>query len=178
MIVNDDSSIVSWLSFKLIDDPRVVIYDCHRFIILALGAKMHFCRKNWNLTKSTLWLSDKKSIFHLTNLSWTFSCGLYYKHLMIVNDDSSIISWWSFKLIDDPRVVIYDRHRFIILALGAKMHFCRKNWNLTKKYSLAFRQEINIPPKQFVMNFFCSTGSKERGPNVIKLFLFVIYGFS
>jgi hypothetical protein len=55
------------------------------------------------------------------------TCGLYYKHVMIVNDDSSIVSWLSFKLIDNPRVVIYDRHRFIILALGAKMHFRRKN---------------------------------------------------
>ncbi len=43
-------------------------------------------------------------------------CGLYYKHVMIVNDDSSVVSKWSFKLIADPRVVIYDRHRFIIQA--------------------------------------------------------------
>ncbi len=35
---------------------------------------------------------------------------------MIVNDNSSIISKWSIKLIDDPRVVIYDRHRFVIQA--------------------------------------------------------------
>ncbi len=45
-------------------------------------------------------------------------CGLYYKHVMIVNDDSSIVSKWGFKLIDDPRVIIYDRHRFIIQATG------------------------------------------------------------
>ncbi len=48
------------------------------------------------------------------------TCGLYYKHVTIVNDDSSvIISKWSFKLIDNPRVVIYDRNRFIIQATGA-----------------------------------------------------------
>jgi len=45
--------------------------------------------------------------------------GRYYKHVTIVNDDSSIIGKWSFKLIDDHRVVIYDRHRFIIQATGA-----------------------------------------------------------
>ncbi len=50
------------------------------------------------------------------NLSQQKNCGLYYKHLMIVNDDSSVISKWSFKLIDNPRVIIYDRHRFIIQA--------------------------------------------------------------
>jgi hypothetical protein len=38
--------------------------------------------------------------------------------VMIVNDDSSIISKWSFKLIDDPRVTIYDHHRFIREAIG------------------------------------------------------------
>ncbi len=44
--------------------------------------------------------------------------GLYYKHMMIVNDDSSIISKWSCKLIDNARVVIYDSHMFIIQATG------------------------------------------------------------
>ncbi len=45
-------------------------------------------------------------------------CGLYYKPMTIVNDNSSIVSRWSFKLIDDPRVVIYDRHMFIVQATG------------------------------------------------------------
>ncbi len=44
------------------------------------------------------------------------SSGLYYKHVTIVNDDSSIVRKWSFKLSDDPRVFLYDRHRFIIHA--------------------------------------------------------------
>jgi hypothetical protein len=44
--------------------------------------------------------------------------GLYYKHVTIVNDDSGFVSKWSFKLNDDPRVVIYDHHRFIIQATG------------------------------------------------------------
>jgi hypothetical protein len=42
--------------------------------------------------------------------------GLYYKHVTIVNDDSSVVSKWNFKLIDNPRVIIYDRHRLIIQA--------------------------------------------------------------
>ncbi len=45
-----------------------------------------------------------------------YICGLYYKHVMIVNDDSSIISKWSIKFIDDPSVVIHNRHKFIIQA--------------------------------------------------------------
>ncbi len=44
--------------------------------------------------------------------------GLYYKHVTIVSDDSSISNKWSLKFIDDARVVIYDRNRFIIQAFG------------------------------------------------------------
>ncbi len=39
--------------------------------------------------------------------------------MMIVNDDSSVVSEQSFELIDDARGVIYDRHMFIIQATGA-----------------------------------------------------------
>jgi hypothetical protein len=46
------------------------------------------------------------------------TCGLYYKHVMILNDDSSIVSKGSFKLIDNPKAVIYDDYRFIIQAAG------------------------------------------------------------
>jgi hypothetical protein len=39
--------------------------------------------------------------------------GLYYKHVTIVNDDSGVVSKWSFKLTDNSRGVIYTRNRFI-----------------------------------------------------------------
>jgi len=48
-------------------------------------------------------------------------CDLYYKHVKIVNDDSSIINKWRFKLIDDAKVVIYDRNRFIKQAIWQKL---------------------------------------------------------
>ncbi len=38
-IVNDDSSIVNKLEALLIDDARVIIYDCHMFIVQATGLK-------------------------------------------------------------------------------------------------------------------------------------------
>jgi hypothetical protein len=44
---------------------------------------------------------------------------------MIGNDDSSIINNWSFKLIDNARVIIYDHNSFIIQAtekLGRDKH--------------------------------------------------------
>ncbi len=42
--------------------------------------------------------------------------GLYYKYMMITNEDSSGVSKWGSKLIDDIRVVIYDHNIFIIQA--------------------------------------------------------------
>ncbi len=47
--------------------------------------------------------------------------GLYYKHMTIVKYDSSVVSKWSFKLIDDTSVIIYDRNMFIIQATGGSM---------------------------------------------------------
>jgi hypothetical protein len=41
--------------------------------------------------------------------------------MTIVNDDSSIVSEQSFKFIDDARGVIYDRHMFIIQAIGVNV---------------------------------------------------------
>ncbi len=35
---------------------------------------------------------------------------------MIVNDDSSIVSKWQVPLIENTRVIIYDRNMFITLA--------------------------------------------------------------
>ncbi len=42
---------------------------------------------------------------------------LYYKHVTIVNDDSSVISEQSFQLIDDARGIIYDRRMLKIQAI-------------------------------------------------------------
>ncbi len=40
--------------------------------------------------------------------------GLYYKHITIVNDDSSIVNKFAASLT--ARVIIYDRHMFIVQA--------------------------------------------------------------
>ncbi len=44
--------------------------------------------------------------------------GLYYKHITTVDDDSSIINKLEASLTDDVRVIIYDRHMFIVQATG------------------------------------------------------------
>ncbi len=42
--------------------------------------------------------------------------GLYYKPMTIVNDDSRVITKLETSLTDDARVVINDRHQFIVQA--------------------------------------------------------------
>ncbi len=44
--------------------------------------------------------------------------SLYYKPITIINDDSSVINKLETSLIDDFRVVIYDRQLFIVQATG------------------------------------------------------------
>ncbi len=43
--------------------------------------------------------------------------GLYYKPMTIVNDDARIVNKLAASLTDDARVIIYDRHTFIVQAM-------------------------------------------------------------
>jgi hypothetical protein len=51
------------------------------------------------------------------------SCGLYYKPMTIVNDDSTVVNKLEASLTDDARVIIYDCHMFIVQATGAVFTF-------------------------------------------------------
>jgi hypothetical protein len=46
------------------------------------------------------------------------TCGLYYKPMTIINDNSRVITKLETSLTDDARVVIYDHHMFIVQATG------------------------------------------------------------
>ncbi len=46
----------------------------------------------------------------------TGHCGLFYKHVMIINYASSSVNKFRASLNDDARVIIYDRHMFIVQA--------------------------------------------------------------
>ncbi len=56
--------------------------------------------------------------FELTFYFSIVSCGLYFKHIMIINDDSSVINKFETSLTDDTRVIIYNHHMFILQATG------------------------------------------------------------
>ncbi len=50
-------------------------------------------------------------------------CGLYYKHIKIINYDSSIVNKFGASLADNARVVIYDHHMFIVQEPGVNLFF-------------------------------------------------------
>ncbi len=49
------------------------------------------------------------------------SSGLYYKPTTIINDDSRVIAKLETSQTDDARVIIYDRHMFIVQATGFEL---------------------------------------------------------
>ncbi len=149
-IVNDDSSIVNNLEALLTDDARVDIYDHHMFIVQATGASGSWIFSYGLYYKPMTIVNDDSSI--VNNLeasltdgarvdiynrhmfivqatgasgSWIFSCGLYYKPMTIVNDDSSIVNNLEASHTDDARVNIYNRHMLIVQATGASSGWIR-----------------------------------------------------
>ncbi len=58
-------------------------------------------------------------------------------------DNSNVVSKCSLKLIDDPRVVIYDRHRFIIQAIDWIIPFFSDDTYLFVEVSIAQREIFN-----------------------------------
>ncbi len=57
--------------------------------------------------------------FHCTD-----SCGLYYKHITIVSENSSVTNKFEASLADNARVIIYDQHMFILqVAVSCTLNF-------------------------------------------------------
>ncbi len=71
----------------------------------------------WTLYISRLLIDSPQPHLHPQQTNKLVRSGLCYKHVTILNDNSSIVNRWSFKVIDDARVLIYNRHMFIIQAL-------------------------------------------------------------
>ncbi len=56
------------------------------------------------------------SSLELSHFIQQLTSGLYYKPMSIVNDDSRFINKLETSLTDEARVVIYNRHLFIVHA--------------------------------------------------------------
>ncbi len=68
--------------------------------------------------------TDKRSSLslHCTNekIIYKHHCGLYYKHITIVDYNSSIVNKLGPSLTHDARVVIYNHHVFIVHATDGR----------------------------------------------------------
>jgi hypothetical protein len=85
-------------------------------------------------------LTDKKKL-----------CGLYYKLIMIVNDDSLVVNKLEAFLTDDTRGVIYNRHMFIVQATGHKIGSVdiKKEPQLSKR-TIIIETALNIIRKKLI----------------------------
>ncbi len=54
--------------------------------------------------------------------------GLYYKHIMSVNDDSSVVNKFETSLTGEARVVIYNCHLFKVRATGVVLGLWPDLW--------------------------------------------------
>jgi hypothetical protein len=64
----------------------------------------------------------KNNTLHTITVSFNFfTSGLNYKPMTIIKDDSRVITKLETSLTDDARVIIYDRHMFIVQA--TEFHF-------------------------------------------------------
>ncbi len=63
--------------------------------------------------------------------------GLYYKHMKIVNDDSSIVYKLEDLLTDDAIDIIYDRRMFIIQATAVTENVFYTGWLLAPNFNIS-----------------------------------------
>ncbi len=89
--------------------------------------------------------------------------GLYYKPMMIINEDSRVINKLKASITDNARVVIYDCHMFIVQATGT--HALKSSL-----YIYYFRHTFvcvgdkvkSIPKKFFLLYLLLSLGSFDK----------------
>ncbi len=99
-----------------------------RITIVIDNPSLSQCRSQPQLVSSITILSDA-TIWSVTYdchyndcngfiIQATEACGLYYKHITIISDNSRVFNKFEASLTDDARVLIYDRHMFIVQAAG------------------------------------------------------------
>ncbi len=73
----------------------------------------------WKDTKIRSWLKASngfKITLSISSISIAETSGLYYKPVTIVNYNARVVNKLEASHTDDARVIIYDRHMFIVQA--------------------------------------------------------------
>ena len=89
-------------------DPLVYLRQDTNWTFL-LWNDVAYCTKYMAIT-----IYNSGAVF--TTLHFLECCGLYYKPMMIINDDYRVVNKLEASLTDDARVVIYDYQMFIVQA--------------------------------------------------------------
>jgi hypothetical protein len=105
----------------------------------------------------------------------TTNSDLYYKPMMIVNDDSRVINKPEASLTDDARVIIYNHHMFKVQATGwfttIKLwtvfyfgHFVKSvtSSNLINRDSFIFRPFLFLPSVPEMLMFIWHTWEAKK----------------
>jgi hypothetical protein len=89
-------------------------------------------------------------------------CGLYYKPMTIINDDSRVINKLETSLTDDARVVIYDCHVFIVHATDAD-----RTHKIGCIFSVTHEVKLNREQKSNVESGIMKLSSRRRGDYIM-----------
>jgi hypothetical protein len=106
---------------KLCSDLRLIFILCKICLTCRQRLKNFF-----SLSLSLILCINKLECSYLIFKAWWQGeslhmgkiSGLDYKPMTIVNDDSRVVNKLEASLTEDARVVIYDRHMFIVQATG------------------------------------------------------------
>ncbi len=127
------SSSFSYLYSRLLQLQKIYMSVCSQHvnrIFLFSDKFQHFIITFHSIqtkaeTRSSLNISNWVQISSKSFTPTVETCGLFYKPMTIVNDDSRVITKLETSLTDDTRVVIYDCHMFIVHTTVEPLATCQ-----------------------------------------------------
>jgi hypothetical protein len=120
----DGENVVAVLAPELVSPGRLQnrnLFRSFRFRVIFESGKKWHVRALSAVPNGTAHLKKCKQLFVYQHLLLLRDIsGLYYKPMMIVNDNSRVVNKLEASLTEGDRVVIYDRHMFIVQATGGQ----------------------------------------------------------
>ncbi len=106
---------------------NILHYNFYLVCLFRAALCGFFIRTHPNVLFHCVWLWFMQSGAHFlvpktvcSEMLERHTCGLYYKPMTIVNDDSRVINKLEASLTYATRVVIYDRHMCIVQTTGGQ----------------------------------------------------------
>jgi uncharacterized protein YtpQ (UPF0354 family) len=106
-IINDDSRVVTKLETSHTDDARVVIYDCHIFIVHATGLSIDISVLTWMESKDI----QRKNRWHIESIYYLIC------HLIVKCDLNTACQERQRKIVSYCRTEWKDKNKALIQLL-------------------------------------------------------------